>query len=280
MGPDLAIPLVLLSALMHAAWNAVLKIQGERILVLTLIMFMCALIGALAIPFLPPPDRASWPFLAGSTAVHVVYAYSLCAAYEREDLSLAYPIARGCAPGMVLCGSLLFLSDPLSGGQLAGVLIIAAGILLLALYKLRDAHSLGGIGFALLTALSIAVYSTLDGVGGRRAGNVHSYAAWLFLVQFLPLGLVVYLTRRDDALAMLRRNWRPGLLGGSVATASYWIAIWAMSVAPIAVVVALRETSVVFAIAIGVLFLGERLTRLRLVATLVVLAGIVVLRLG
>jgi drug/metabolite transporter (DMT)-like permease len=272
---------VLAAALFHATWNAILRVQGERLSGIGLIATASALIVLPLLPFLPLPAVASWGWLALSVAFHTGYNASLATAYNHGGLSRVYPLARGAAPPLTLAASLMFLPDTLGPLSVAGVCVLATGILVLAFEG-----GIGGltkspaaVGYALLTAVFIAGYTIADGQGARLAGSPHAYVAWLFLLEGLPLVGFLVIRRRAALVVAARRSWRPALLAGLLSLLAYWIVVWAMTRAPIALVAAVRETSVVFALVIGVVVLGETVSRIRVVAVLLVAAGLVLMRL-
>lgn len=275
---DLAALLVVLAAVMHAVWNSILKIKGERAIVVFLITGGAALGGLCAAAFLPFPARASWPYMAQSTVLHCGYLFTLSAAYQRIDLSVAYPIARGSAPAVVLLASLLFLNEQLHLTQIAGISLLVLGVLVLAWAPLRQSGAGPGVIYAALTACFIAGYSLNDGLGARLAGNAHSYAVWLFICQFVPVAVYVLARYRRGVGVALRAHWRLGLLGGLLSLCSYWIVIWAMTVISVPVAVALRESSVLFAMLIGVVWLRESWSLFKGAAVLLVLSGVLLIR--
>lgn len=274
-----AVLLVLLAAAMHALWNSLLKTNGERSVMLVLLTGGAALGGAAAAVFLPPPGSAAAPYLLLSTLVHSAYLWGVSQAYHHSPLSLAYPIARGGAPLLVMLVSVLLLGESLSASQVAGISVLGLGVMSLALGPLLLNRDWRGPAWALFTACCIAGYSLADGRGARAASNPHSYAAWLFMAQFLPVA-AFGLYRYGRALpAQLRQHAVVGVAGGLLSLASYWIVIWAMTVISVPVATALRESSVIFAMLIGVLWLKEPWSYVRAAATALVLFGVVLLRL-
>lgn len=273
--------LVLLSAFMHAGWNAVVKIRGDRLVVMALISAGAGLLALACLPFAPPPAPASWPWLACSIILQLGYKLFLIEAYRHGELGQVYPIARGTAPLLVTLATLVLLDEPLAPAALVAVLIIALGILALAL---RGGEGLGGdpraVAYALGTAVFIASYTLVDGTGARLAGTPHGYALWLFVIDAVPIGLVAMWLRGPAAFAPLRAGLLPGLLGGAMALGSYWLVIWALTLGPMAPVAALRETSVVFAMFLGTAFLKERLGPWRLASVAAVALGVVMLRIA
>ncbi len=274
--------LVLAAALMHASWNAFIKSGSDRLVMTTVIMFVPSIPSAIALLFLPAMLPAAWPFLALSVVTHFAYYAVLLNAYRHGDLSQVYPIARGCAPALVGVGAWLFAAEALSAVEMLGVLIVSGGILSLA-WRRRGTAGPGevkAIGFALLTALTIAIYLLADGMGVRRSGNALTYICWLLALDAIPLTLFTLWRRRGRFRESFTPGLRLGAFGGIIATFSYGITIWAMGIAPMAHVVAVRETSVIFGAAIGALILKEPFGRFRIAAAAVVASGAVLLNLG
>jgi drug/metabolite transporter (DMT)-like permease len=272
---------MLVTAAMHAAWNLFVKGDVDRLSALTAMMAGGGLLFAPVIFFVPPPDPASWPFIALSIATHVGYYVFLLAAYRHGDLSLVYPIARGCAPLLVAVGGFWVAGEALNLWQSAGVALLSAGIASLALER---GWPLGKDGhpalFALITACFIAGYSLTDGLGVRHSGSPLGYIAWLFLLEAIPLLGFCLLLRRQAFFAYLRARWPRALAGAVLSSGGYGIAIWAMSVATMASIVSLRETSVLFGAAFGALFLGERFGWRRILAAVAVVGGNLLLHLA
>lgn len=273
--------IVLLAAILHATWNAFVKVDGDRLWFMTVLMAGGG-IGALCVtPFVAFPEAAVWPFIGLSVLLHVGYASFLILAYRFGDLSHVYPLARGSAPLIVALVSVTLLGERLTSGALLGVLLMATGIMSLSLTRreqhLRDPMA---VVFALGTGLFIAGYTLTDAVGARLAATAHSYAAWMLGLEWLPLAAFTLWTRREHAGVQIRRTWALAVPMGLLSIAAYWAVIWAMTVAPAALVAALRETSIVFAVLFGVLILGERLNLARLVAIFATLTGALLLRLN
>jgi drug/metabolite transporter (DMT)-like permease len=270
---------MLAAALLHAGWNALFKSSPDKALENVALAVGRGALALACVPWLPPPSPASWPWIAASVLVHVAYFWALAGAYRWGDLSFAYPVMRGGAPVLVaLAGVALFGEIP-SLRQAAAVALICAGILAFAGGPRRDAHAgRRALMFALGNALIIATYTLIDAHGVRISGAPVSYALWFFVansVVQIALGLA---GRGREVPGYLRRYWPRAAVGGAFTLGSYGIALWAMARAPVALVAAVRETSVVFAAALGALFLGERFTLRRAGATATVLAGLVALR--
>lgn len=273
--------LVLLAALCHATWNAFIKIDGDRLVFMAVMMAASGAAALSVTPFVPLPAPESWPYIAFSLLLHNGYIVFLLLAYRYGDLSHVYPLARGSAPLIVAFLSVTLLGEQLTGSALLGIFIMAAGIMSLSFTRgaqgLRDPWA---VFFALGTGLFIAGYTFTDGVGARLAGSAHSYSAWILGLEVIPIVAFMLWKRKMCALPQIRQIWKPALLMGLISLAAYWTVIWAMTVAPIALVAALRETSIIFVVLFGVLFLKERLSLARLAATFFTLAGAALLKLN
>jgi drug/metabolite transporter (DMT)-like permease len=271
---------VLFGAACHAGWNAFLKIRLEPFSAIALIAIMSAIVVLPVVPFLGVPVREAWPWIAASVAFHLGYFIALTEAYRIGDMGQVYPIARGSAPLMTALVSTLAVGEAIGVRGWLGVLILTAGVFLLSLRGGRGVHfERRTVLFALTTAVTICGYSVVDGIGARTAQNAHVYTVWLFLLDGLMMLVFVLARRGKPVLAEYAGFWKIGLLGGALSLAAYWIAIWAMTVAPIALVAALRETSVLFGAAIAVTVLKEPLHRARIVAALMIVGGLVLIRL-
>ena len=272
--------LVLLAALLHAAWNALVKSGGGDALSRVVLISVGAGLCAVALlPFVELPPAASWPYLAGSVLVHQVYFACLVMSYRHGDLSFVYPVARGAAPLLVAGGAALFAGETLNAAGLCAVALICGAILMLAGDGRRQGGGGAALGFALGTGLSIACYTLLDGLGGRAAGRASDYIVYLFALEWLPVTLYALLWRGAALRQGLRRHWRAGLGGGVMSFAAYALVIWAMSRAPMSYVSALRETSVIAAAWIGARLLAEPVGARRVLAAVLVAGGVVLLQL-
>jgi len=270
---------VLFAALLHAAWNALVKAGRDKFLDTILIACSAALVAAATLPFLPLPAAASWPYITASALVHIAYFALVAVAYRSGDLSYVYPIMRGTAPLLTALFAGFFIAEQLGWGGWCGVLLISAGILLLAvnewrLGRFQLAHTL----FALGNAVVICIYTLIDGIGSRLSGNSFSYVGWILAIDGAMLGGFLLLQRREAGMEQVRSRWQAGLGGGLCTWASYAIALWAMTRAPVALVAALRETSVIFGTVLAGALLGERFGAARYAAVFLVCAGAVALK--
>jgi drug/metabolite transporter (DMT)-like permease len=265
---------VLGAALLHACWNALVKASADKQLDAYAVGVASGAIAVLLLPFLPLPAPASWPWLAASAVVHILYFVLLAGAYRWGDLSYVYPVMRGGGPMIVAASGALAFGEMLRSNEWLGVLLICIGILAFA----SGAHDRRATLFAVANAVVIGAYTLIDAAGARASGAPVSYTAWFFVANAIVIALLGLLTRGPVFAAYGRRNWTRAAFGGACALAAYGIALWAMTRAPVALVAVLRETSVIFAAVIGAVLLKEKLTRRRLIATGAVLAGLVALR--
>jgi drug/metabolite transporter (DMT)-like permease len=272
---------VLASAVLHATWNALAHSADDKLAGFVLIDLGCVACSTVLVLAAPLPDPAAWPFIAVSVLLEVAYQVTLLLAYRLGDFGQMYPLARGTSPWLVAVLSVTVLGRPLPVGQLVGVLTLSAGLLALTLAQgMPTRRQLPALGAAIGTGVLIASYTVVDGVGVRHSGSVLAYVAWLFLLQGLPLPLVVLAKRRRSLLADLRPEWR-GMLGGVLSTAAYGLVVWAQSTAPgsLAGIAALRETSIILAAVIATVLFHERFGRIRMAAGITVLLGIAILQL-
>src|SRR5713101_361164 len=263
---------VLFAAACHAGWNATIKRGLDPLATTVLISIGAAVVSAVFLPVVGLPAVASWPWCIASVLIHLVYFAALIESYRAGDMGQVYPIARGSAPLMTAIATTAFIGERLGLLGWSGILLLVAGVMLLSLRGGRDLARLDkkAVGFALFTAVTICAYSVVDGMGARLAGSANAYTAALF-AGIGPV-MVFYALARGGGAAItpMRHHWATGLAGGALQAGSYGIAIWAMTVAPIAIVAALRETSVLFGAAIAVVFLKEPLRASRVVAALLI----------
>ncbi len=271
---------VLLSALLHAGWNALVRASADKFLTSLHVVCGAAALGLLIAPALPLPAAASWPWLLASALIHVVYFTLVARAYRGGDLGLTYPLMRGTAPVLTALAAALLLAEAPSPGGWLGIALVCAGVLLLAggTWRSGSGHAAGLA--ALANAGVIALYTVVDGQGVRLAGHALSYTAWVFVLTAVCMLATAAWRRGPAQLRPAPGAWRAAVLGGAGTLAAYSLVLWAMTQAPIATVAALRETSIVFAMLIGGLWLGEGWRRLRVASALLVCAGAVVLKLA
>ncbi len=272
---------VLCSAALHAGWNALVKSGAGRPPDTVPVVLGAGTVAALAVPLLPPPDPACWPHLGASVVIHLGYFIATYFAYRAGEFSLVYPLTRGSAPALTAVAAAAALGEWPTGGGWAGIGLISGGASLLVADSRRAGGArVGAVGLALANAAVVMAYTVVDGAGARLSGHALSYTAWLLLLTAgLLTGLAVAIGGRPAARGLAGR-WHVGLLGGAGTVASYALALWAMTRAPVAPVAALRETSIAFGIVLAALVLKERVSRLRCVSVLSIAAGAIAVKAG
>ena len=273
----LIVMIVIGAGALHAVWNAIAKHAGDRVMVFALMGVPLTLAGALAVAVTGVPARAAVAFAIASAVIHVGYDLALMNSYRLGSFNQVYPIARGTSPLVVAVGAYFFANERLGAVPLAGVAILALGLMSLALSAGRLARpDLPAVGVAVLTGFIIAAYTIVDGLGVRGAHDPYAYAGLMFGLQGPVFPLIAVIRRpawqwRDKS--MVSR----GLLAGALLVVAYGTVLWAQSRAPLAEVAAIRETSVIFAALIGMAFLKEQFGIRRVAAAAVIAAGIVLI---
>lgn len=270
---------VLGAALLHAGWNALIKLGTSKVGGMVILSIAEGLIGVLVVAARPMPAAEVWPWVFAAGCTHFFYKFFLTYAYERGDLSRVYPIARGAAPMIVAIVGALFLDDRISTSQYAGILTLGSGIALMARGVFTQGESRRMLPYALGSAAATATYTLIDGLGARVSGDAIAYVGWIFVVDGVLFSTGMVLMRGRSVLPSHPRAWVLGTLAAAASYGAYAISIWAMTFAPIAVVAALRETSILFAVLIGWLAFGERMTRGKGFAAGLIVAGVLLTRL-
>jgi drug/metabolite transporter (DMT)-like permease len=266
--------LVILSAIAHATWNAMMKSAGDRTLTMIAIRAVGLVIGLAALPFVEWPDAAGWKWLAATSVVQFAYYALLIRSYDIGDMSIVYPLSRGLAPVLTTIAAFLFAGELLSAGHLIAVALISLGIMVLSF---RSGASSAAVGFALATGASVAAYSFLGGMGVRAAGTVLGFQACLEIVNGCGMVGFALATRRRAFTTYIVANRFVCLLAGLMSVVGFVAFLIAAKVLPLGPTTALRETSVIFGALIGTLVLKEGFGPRRIVAAMLVVAGIAVL---
>lgn len=270
---------VLGAAVLHAAWNAAVKVKADRLTLLAIMMVCQAVLAIFLLPFVASPPPEAWIFILLSTVFHTGYFLFLIQAYKHGEFSHVYPIARGSAPLIIAIIATILLGETLNAQATLGIGLIAAGIMSLVLTRMQQGlQDTTALLYALGTGLFIASYSIVDGLGARASESSQSYLIWLNLFNGLPVVLVALVLRRGHLRQQVQSLWKYALFSGGISLLAYWMVLWAMTQAPLALVSAVRETSIIFALLIGVIFLKEKISLTKLAATAVTVVGAMVLR--
>ena len=272
--------MILGAAVLHASWNALVKSGGDPWLRMGVVMGVSGILGLLFTPLFPVPAPEVWPLLLLSAFIHQVYFCGVCLGYRIGDLSHVYPLQRGIAPVLVAIGAYLFMGEKLGTQGIIGVGMISLAILSLTFFTEKRPTDRKLLFFALFTGANIAAYSIIDGMAARLSADVFGYIMWLMFISGIPFGLLAIVLTRKRGWAAVKHHMARGTVGGTFTFAAYGLAIWAMSLAPVTYVSALRETSVIVAAWIGSRVLGEPFGGRRIIAACMVAIGVAVLHTG
>jgi drug/metabolite transporter (DMT)-like permease len=270
---------VILAAFLHATWNAMVKNEENKYLAVTAIVLGHVPASVFIILLTPFPSFESIPFIILSALMHNGYNWYLLSAYKFGDLTKVYPIARGTAPILVTVVSLIFLGVALSNFEVLGIIIISLGILSLSFQGAKSLKNRSAVIYALVTGFFIMGYSILDGNGARVSNSFLSYMGWVFILNALSFPLILKINDKSKIITKIFKEGKKiFFIGGTLSYIVYGIVVWGFTQAPIALITALRETSIIFALLIGILFLKEKFTYLKLIATFVIFFGVALLK--
>lgn len=274
---SLTVTLMLIAAVSHASWHALVKSAADGIATLAGMGLVAGLIAACCLPFLPVPPLEVWPVIAGSVCLHFGYKLALARSYKLGDLGQAFPLARGFVPLFAALFAFVFVGEIPRGGQVAGIVCVSGGLLWLAADSIRGGIDRRIFVAALVAGLMVAGYAVVDAYGTRLTGNWLSFTAWLVFVDSGSFFLLIYLAQRRKLLTTLWDNRVRTLASGILGIASFGVFLWALSRSAVGPVAALRESSVLFAAIIGMVFHGERRSAHRLGAAALIVAGLMVI---
>ena len=270
---------VLLAGLLHVSWNFQVKRTKDKYLSMTSVVLGSIPFTASAILFSPALRPGTFVFVIAGAILHTGYQLFLLNSYKIGDLSQVYPLARGVSPLIVAGVSVAFLEVDLSGFELIAIVMIGTGIMSLTLVRRSDGQRNGRAAlFAVLTGGFIAAYSLVDGSGAKQAGTALGFYGYLSITNSFMFGTIMRFMRPGLVKKALFQDWKMALSGGGQSFVAYALVMWAFTQAPIALVTAVRETSIVFALLLGVFFLKERLDLMKVFATLLTILGVVVMR--
>lgn len=272
------IVIVLIAALTHAAWNALVKSSGDKLMMATYIQGMGLVLGSVLIWFVPLPTPEAWPFIIASVIIHTGYHLSLITAYRYGDLSFVYPLARGSAPIMIAVGAAIWASEVPNTYAIIGIIMVSVGIMAMGFEKaVRTRLHVAPFVLALVVGLHITAYSIVDGIGIRKA-DAFSYIIWLHAIEGIPFFLWIALKRPRDVIPFVEKNWKSATMAAFGAKLAYGLVLYAFASGALASVTALRETSVLFAAAIGAIFLSEKFGWQRWLAAALIVSGVLVIQ--
>ncbi len=271
--------IVILAAFLHAIWNAMVKNEDNKYLAVTAIVLGHIPASILIILLTPTPSIESIPFIIGSALLHNGYQWYLLSAYKFGDLTKVYPIARGTAPFLVAIVSVIFFGIALNNFEILGIFAISLGILSLSFYETKNYKNNSAVTYALITGFFIMGYTITDGYGSRTSGSFLSYMGWSFILNAIIFSIILKIKKKSEVISKtFKKGKKIFFIGGTLSYIVYGIIVWGFTQAPIALVAALRETSIIFALLIGILFLKEKLTLLKAMATSIIFFGVILLK--
>ena len=270
---------ILGAAFLHASWNAIIKNSANKIKSMLVLTIMHGILGVFVAFFVEFPKLEVWPWLITSAIFHVIYQGCLALAYNSGDLSRVYPIARGTAPILVLLIFYFIIETSMTHTEILGVLLLGFGVIGLAQGSFSNRENLILLPFTLGAAIGTAGYTIFDGIGSRISANPLSYISWLFITTVPIFFLVIFIFKGLKIFKIERTTWKVGSVAGIFSFGSYWVAIWAMTQAPIPLVAALRETSILFAVLIGTIIFRDKTNTKKIIAAALILCGIIIVRL-
>ena len=271
--------LVILAAFLHAVWNALVKNEENKYLAVTAIVLGHVPVSIFIILLAPAPSVESIPFIILSALLHIGYEWYLLSAYRFGDLTKVYPIARGTAPILVAIVSLIFLGVVLSNFEILGIVIISLGILSLSFQGAKGFKNRSVVIYALVTGFFIMGYSITDGYGARASNSFLSYMSWSFILNATIFPIILKINNKSEVITkVFKEGKKIFFIGGTISYIVYGIVVWSFTQAPIALVTTLRETSIIFALLIGIFFLKEKFTFLKAIATFIIFFGVVLLK--
>jgi len=273
--------MVLFAALLHATWNFMVKSGEDKYLGMTAVVVGHIPFAAVALVYAPLPSLEALPYIIAGAVLHVGYQFFLLASYRIGDLSQIYPLARGVAPLFVAGISITLLGQRLSWMELAAVITIGTGIMSLAAVRRSDGQRNGrAASLAIITGGFIASYSLVDGLGARIAGTALGYYGSLSMINAISFAAIMRIVRPGVVKRLVLQEWRLALGSGGASFFAYSLVVWAFTLAPIALVTALRETSIIFALLLSVFVLKERFDLMKIIATVITMLGVCLLRIN
>jgi drug/metabolite transporter (DMT)-like permease len=273
--------LILFAAVLHASWNVLIKSESDNSSNTALIVAGSAVIGVVFLPFVPLPLRPCWPYLGASVVVHIVYFTLLLLAYKKGDMSLVYPLMRGLPPVLTAIAASILLNETFSWRGWMGIALVSSGALMLtADFRFSKRFKTAPVALAFLAAIVIVIYTLVDAQGARLSGNAFSYTGWMLFLLALFFFIAITAIEGHKVFYQMAKDWKKSIIGGACTFASYAIALWAMTLAPVALVAALRETSIFFGTVFSVFILKERITWIRGLSIILIVAGAIAIKMS
>ena len=272
---------VIFAAIIHSVWNGMIKKHEDKYIALVALVLGHVPLSIIVLFFTPMISIKSIPYIFISAIFLAGYEWCLLSAYRLEDYTKVYPIARGSAPIFIVILSLLFFSIHISKFELAGIIVISLGIIILSFQNFKNIGNYSAIFYAAATGFFISCYSITDGFGGRASFSPLNYTALLMILNAtVTFPILLFIMKKNKALGeVFVKAKKIFFIGGSLSYIAYATVVWAFTHAPVPLVAALREISIIFALLIGALFLKEKLTLIKIISLFLIFIGAVLLKL-
>ena len=272
--------IIVLASIMHTTWNGMVKKHPNKVTAVSGIVFGHVPFAVIAVIFLPSPSPESIPYIIGSAFIHQGYQWYLLTAYQLGDLTKVYPIARGFGPIVVTIISIIFLGLIISNLAILSIFLISLGIMFVGIFDRSNFKNINILKYSLLTGFFIGLYSLVDGYGARVSLSAITYMSWSFVLGALMFSVLLKIKKYDNVFKKVMKDGKKiFFIGGTLGYLIYMIVVWGFTKAPIPMVAALRESSIFFSIFIGYFFLRERITLIKIISIILIVAGVIGLKL-
>ena len=270
---------VIIASMFHATWNGMVKKHSNKVTALSAIILGHVPISIIAVIFLPAPSFDSLPYIIVSAFIHQGYNWFLLKSYSVGDLTKVYPIARGFGPIIATIISIFFLGLIISKASILSISLVCAGILIISLFGYKTINNLNIIKYSLITGFFIGLYTVIDGYGARVSLSAISYMSWGFILSAMLFPILLKINKYDNIFRNIINDAKAIFwIGGSISYLVYGVVIWGFTKAPIPMVSALRESSIVFVIFIGIFFLDEKINLAKIISIILIFFGVIGLK--
>lgn len=270
---------VIIASMFHATWNGMVKKHSNKVTALSAIILGHVPISIIAVIILPMPSFDSLPYIIVSAFIHQGYNWFLLKSYSVGDLTKVYPIARGFGPIIATIISIFFLGLIISKASILSISLVCAGILIISLFGYKTINNLNIIKYSLITGFFIGLYTVIDGYGARVSLSAISYMSWGFILSAMLFPILLKINKYDNIFRNIINDGKAIFwIGGSISYLVYGVVIWGFTKAPIPMVSALRESSIVFVIFIGIFFLDEKINLAKIISIILIFFGVIGLK--
>ena len=270
---------VILASIFHAIWNGMVKKHSNKVTALSAIVLGHVPISIIAVTFLPMPSLESLPYIIISAFIHQGYNWFLLKSYSLGDLTKVYPLARGFGPIIATIISIFFLGLIISKASILSISLVCSGIIIISLFGYKTINNLNIIKYSLITGFFIGIYTVIDGYGARVSLSAISYMSWGFILSAMLFPILLKINKHDNIFRNIINDGKAIFwIGGSISYLVYGIVIWGFTKAPIPMVSALRESSIVFVLFIGIFFLDEKINLAKIISIILIFLGVIGLK--